>query len=169
LKIAGEIQPCFNSYWESQVKPHVDGKFIEYVGEADMQAKNELLKSSVAMLFPIQWNEPFGLVMIEAMACGAPVLAFSGGAVEEVVSSGVSGFICKDVGEMAARTKDAAALNSASIRAYVQEKFSTQRMAAEYADLFREVIGERELLPSRSAMSDNDAMTDFAGENSIVA
>jgi hypothetical protein len=89
--------------------------------------------------------------------------------VEEVVSSGVSGFVCKDVGEMAARTKDAALLDPANVRAYVEENFSIQRMAAEYADLFREMIGERELLPSRSQVSNADAMTDFAGENSIVA
>ncbi len=73
------------------IKPHIDGKFIEYIGEADLAAKNELLGNSLAMLFPIQWNEPFGLVMIEAMACGTPVLALPGGAVEEVVCDGISG------------------------------------------------------------------------------
>jgi glycosyltransferase involved in cell wall biosynthesis len=169
LKIAGEIQPCFRDYWESQVKPHVDGKFIEYVGEADMEAKNELLRNSIAMLFPIQWNEPFGLVMIEAMACGAPVLAFSGGAVEEVVPPGLGGYVCKDVEEMAARTRDAATLKADSIRAYVEEKFSTQRMASEYAELFREVVAARELLPSQNEVNGADPMTKFAGENSIVA
>ena len=78
------------------IKPHIDGKFIEYVGEVDLAAKNELLGNSLAMLFPIQWNEPFGLVMIEAMACGTPVLALPGGAVEEVVRDGISGFVCNE-------------------------------------------------------------------------
>ena len=85
LKIAGEVQPIFQDYFDTQIKPHIDGKFIEYVGEADITGKNELLGNSLAMLFPIQWDEPFGLVMIEAMACGTPVLALPGGAVEEVV------------------------------------------------------------------------------------
>src|SRR5262249_14539280 len=100
LKIAGEVQPIFKDYFDSQIKPHIDGKFIEYVGEADMAAKNELLGNATAMLFPIQWNEPFGLVMIEAMACGTPVLAFPGGAVEEVVRDGISGFVCHTAEDM---------------------------------------------------------------------
>jgi len=86
LKIAGEVQPLFRDYFESEVKPHIDGKFVEYVGEADLATKNELLGNSLALLFPIQWDEPFGLVMIEAMACGTPVLALPGGSVKEVVS-----------------------------------------------------------------------------------
>ena len=169
LKIAGEIQPCFKNYWETQVKPHVDGKFIEYLGEADLPAKNELLKNSIAMLFPIQWNEPFGLVMIEAMACGAPVIAFSGGAVEEVVAEGVSGYICKDVETMAAKARDAATLKAADVRRYVEQSFSIERMAAQYAELFREVLAGRELLPAQSAVTNADTLRTFARKNSIVA
>src|SRR5262249_52551160 len=82
LKIAGQIQPLFRDYYETKVKPHIDGKLIEYVGEVDLAAKNELLGGALALLFPIEWHEPFGLVMIESMACGAPVLAFPGGSVE---------------------------------------------------------------------------------------
>jgi glycosyltransferase involved in cell wall biosynthesis len=75
LKLAGEIQPIFREYWERDIRPHVDGRQIEYVGEADFAAKNELLAGARALVFPIQWDEPFGLVMVEAMACGTPVLA----------------------------------------------------------------------------------------------
>ncbi len=176
LKIAGEIQPCFRDYWETQVKPHVDGKFIEYVGEADLQAKNELLQKSVAMLFPIQWNEPFGLVMIEAMACGAPVLAFSAGAVTEVVADGVSGYICRDVADMAGKVGEAARLNAADVRHYVEKTFSIEKMASQYAELFREVVAAREdvvspktLFPAQSAASETQALVTFARKNSIVA
>ena len=98
LKIAGEVQPIFQDYFDTQIKPHIDGKFIEYVGEADLAAKNELLGNSLAMLFPIQWNEPFGLVMIEAMACGTPVLALPGGAVEEVCAKRGFGLCLPDGG-----------------------------------------------------------------------
>jgi glycosyltransferase involved in cell wall biosynthesis len=104
--------------------------------------------------------------MIEAMACGAPVLALRGGAVEEVVADGVGGYICSDVDDMAARTKDAAGLKPADIRAYVEQNFSIERMASQYAELFREVATARELFPARAAVSDAD---NFAGENSIVA
>ena len=106
LKIAGEIQPLFRNYFESQVKPHLDGRFIEYIGEADAAAKNELLGNSMAMLFPIQWNEPFGFVMIEAMACGTPVIALKGGSVPEVVRNDVSGYICDNVEQMAERIRN---------------------------------------------------------------
>lgn len=169
LKIAGEVQPCFRDYWETKVKPQIDGKFIEYIGEADLVAKNELLKNSLAMLFPIQWNEPFGLVMLEAMACGTPVLALSGGAVEEVVRDGLAGYICKDVEGMVARTRDLASLRATEIRAYVDKNFSIEKMAAQYAKLFREAVGDRETIPPRPALAGEDALTNLAGENSIVA
>lgn len=137
LKIAGEVQPMFRDYFDTEVKPHLDGKLIEYVGEADLAAKNELLGNSLAMLFPIQWNEPFGLVMIEAMACGTPVLALPGGSVEEVVRNGVSGFVCRSVDEMASRARDIASLiRPQTVRQYAEEHFSVQHMAAGYARLY---------------------------------
>ncbi len=140
LKIAGEVQPIYRDYFENEIKPHVDGKLIEYVGEADFQAKNELLENSLALLFPIGWDEPFGLVMIEAMACGTPVLAFPGGAVPEVVQDGVSGFICKSVDEMVARLDDVQKLDAARIREYVEQNFSVHYMARKYEELYSSVI-----------------------------
>ena len=116
LKIAGEVQPIFQDYFDTMIKPHIDGKFIEYVGEVDLAAKNELLGNSLAMLFPIQWDEPFGLVMIEAMACGTPVLALPGGSVEEVVRDGISGFVCQTPDEMAQRAPRPAARPSSPPR-----------------------------------------------------
>src|SRR5947199_749702 len=106
LKIAGDVQPTYREYFEKKIKPHLDGKLVEYIGLADLKAKNELLGNSMAMLFPIQWNEPFGLVMVEAMACGTPVLALRGGSVPEIVRDGISGYICRSVREMATRVKN---------------------------------------------------------------
>jgi glycosyltransferase involved in cell wall biosynthesis len=141
LKIAGEVQPIFRDYFESQVKPFIDGKMIEYVGEVDLKGKNELLGSSIAMLFPIQWDEPFGLVMIEAMACGAPVLALPGGAVQEVVREGVSGAVCRSVDELAQRASTAHRdFDSKAVRAYVEQNFSVARMTANYADLYERIL-----------------------------
>jgi glycosyltransferase involved in cell wall biosynthesis len=141
LKIAGEVQPMFREYFDKQVAPHIDGKFIEYVGEADLGMKNELLGRSLGLLFPIQWDEPFGLVMIEAMACGAPVYALPGGSVAEVVKHGVSGFICQSVEEMVDHAKTSEAFDFGQVRRYMVEKFSVGKMVQNYADLYMEIAG----------------------------
>jgi glycosyltransferase involved in cell wall biosynthesis len=141
LKIAGEVQPLFRDYFETEIKPHLDGKFIEYVGEADLAAKNQLLGYAAALLFPIQWDEPFGLVMLEAMACGTPVLALPGGSVKEVIENGVNGFICQSVKEMAERARQACeTFASAMVRQSVQQRFSLDHMVARYARLYHGIL-----------------------------
>jgi glycosyltransferase involved in cell wall biosynthesis len=142
LKIAGEIQPMYRQYFESCVKPCLDGKFIEYVGEADLALKNELLGNSMAMLFPIEWDEPFGLVMVEAMATGTPVIAFPGGSVAEIVRDGVSGFVCSGVEDAVARVREIRTIKPAAVRAYAQQFFSVERMAQDYLSLYREIYVE---------------------------
>jgi len=135
LKIAGEIQPAFAQYWHDEVLPHIDGDQIQYIGEAAHDEKNELLSHARALLFPIDWQEPFGLVMIEAMACGTPVLAFAGGSVEEIVSDGTSGWICHDVADMAAKA-EAPGVSPESCRAWVNTHFSRERMVERYVDVY---------------------------------
>jgi glycosyltransferase involved in cell wall biosynthesis len=141
LKIGGEIQPLFRDYWDTQIKPHLDGKFIEYLGEMDLAGKNQLLGNARAMLFPIQWHEPFGLVMVESMACGTPVLAFSGGSVDEIVLEGVSGHVCRDVDDMA-RSAKSAVFEPAAVRRYVDQEFSTRRMVDSYLKLYRQALAQ---------------------------
>jgi len=141
LKIAGEVQPMFKDYFDSEVKPHIDGKHIELVGEADLAMKNELLGNSLGLLFPIQWDEPFGLVMIEAMACGAPVYALPGGSVAEVVQDGVSGYICTSTEDMVERIKRGQPFDPATVRQYMIENFSIEKMVQSYADLYMEIAG----------------------------
>jgi glycosyltransferase involved in cell wall biosynthesis len=141
LKIAGEVQPSFRDYFDTQVKPYVDGKLIEYIGEADLSAKNELLGNSSAMLFPIQWDEPFGLVMIEAMACGTPVLALPGGSVHEVVRDGVSGWVCRSVDDLVEKAKRVDRdFNANKVRRYVAEHFSLDAMVSKYARFYQEIV-----------------------------
>lgn len=147
LKIAGDVQPMYREYFEKKIRPHIDGKFIEYVGLANHQAKNELLGNSMAMLFPIQWNEPFGLVMVESMACGTPVLAMPGGSVPEVVKEGVSGHICRSVPQMVQRV-ETLDIVPATIRKYVEENFSIDHMVRAYVSLYQDVLAEGK---SRSA------------------
>ena len=139
LKIAGEIQPLFKNYFETEIKPHIDGNLIEYVGEVDLRAKNELLGNSMAMLFPIQWNEPFGLAMIEAMACGTPVIALRGGSVSEVVRDDVSGYVCDDVQQMVERIRNLSLAPSA-VRLYFEENFSVEVMVRKYIDLYTSIL-----------------------------
>lgn len=139
LKIAGEIQPLFRDYWEQTIRPQIDGHFIEYVGEADLATKCELFGGAVAMLFPIEWEEPFGLVMVESMACGAPVLAFPRGAAPEVVHDGVSGWLCRDVEDMAQRALNLD-ISPESCRGWVAEHFSIERMAADYLHVYEQSL-----------------------------
>jgi glycosyltransferase involved in cell wall biosynthesis len=136
LKLAGEIQPTFGAYWDNDVRPLIDGDQIEYIGEADFAAKNRLLSRARALLFPIQWEEPFGLVMIEAMACGTPVLAFAGGAVEEIVHDGINGWICGDVADIADRITSPA-ISPAVCRDFVNAHFSVATMAQAYLDVYQ--------------------------------
>ncbi len=139
LKIAGEVQPAFREYFEKKIRPHIDGRLVEYVGPADLKAKNELLGNSMAMLFPIQWHEPFGLVMVEAMACGTPVLALHGGSVPEIVREGVSGHICRSTGEITKRLRNLN-ISPITIRRYVQDNFSIDTMVSNYITLYKETL-----------------------------
>ena len=139
LKIAGEVQPLHREYFEKKIKPHIDNRLVEYVGRAYLQAKNELLGNSLAMLFPVQWNEPFGLVMVEAMACGTPVLAMPGGSVREVVKDGVSGHICRSVKELATRLRSLD-IPPFVVRKYVEENFSIDVMVRQYVALYEEIL-----------------------------
>jgi glycosyltransferase involved in cell wall biosynthesis len=142
LKIAGEIQPCYQDYWENVVQPQVDGRFIEYVGEVDLEGKNELLANSMAMLFPIQWDEPFGLVMIEAMACGTPVLATPGGSVEEIIEEGTSGHVRATAEELAGCVRELK-IDPKIVRSHAEKFFSAERMAKDYVNLYTELVRDQ--------------------------
>lgn len=139
LKIAGEVQPMYRDYFEAKVKPHIDGKFVEYIGLADIAAKNELLGKSMAMLFPIKWEEPFGLVMVEAMACGTPVLALRAGSVPEVVQNGVSGYVSRHIDDLVRHAQNFD-INPRTVRRYVEQNFSKERMARDYCALYRQIL-----------------------------
>jgi glycosyltransferase involved in cell wall biosynthesis len=138
LKIAGEKQPMYDAYWREQVMPQIDGDQIQYLGEADEILKNELLSGARALLFPIEWDEPFGLVMIEALACGTPVLAFEGGSVAEIVRDGINGWICRDAEDMVRRAASPE-ISPRSCLASVRRHFSCERMASRYLDVYRRV------------------------------
>ena len=132
LKIAGKMrEPAEKRYFDEYVRPHLSST-IEYVGEVTHGEKVELLQNARATLFPIEWEEPFGLVMIESMACGTPVIATRWGAVPEVIEQGRSGIIVDDYRIMAAALEDADALDPYDIRRYVEQEFSPEHMVRDY-------------------------------------
>lgn len=126
-------------YYEERVEPLL-GPDAVYLGEVSHERKLELLAGASALIFPIRWNEPFGMVMIEAMACGTPVLAFKEGAAPEVVTDGLTGFLCDDEDEMTAAIGRLSELDRSDARAAVEGYFSTSRMVAEHLELFRTLI-----------------------------
>ena len=151
LKIAAKVDRTDKSYFESQVKPMLDHKLIQLVGEISDLEKNEFLGNASALLFPINWSEPFGIVLIEAMACGLPVIAYPLGSVPEIVQDGVSGFLVNNVEEAAAALKNLSAIDRRKCRRAFEERFSVKRMAQEYLTLYDGII-KRE--PESIALTD---------------
>jgi glycosyltransferase involved in cell wall biosynthesis len=132
-------------YFAEQIQPHIDGRHVIYVGAVDHARKTALLKDAAALLFPIQWDEPFGLVMIEAMACGTPVLALRRGSAEEVVDVEKTGYHGNSVEELAEMVPRALALDRRQVRAHAQNRFSHERMVDEYLDAYRKLLAGRAL------------------------
>jgi glycosyltransferase involved in cell wall biosynthesis len=138
LIIAGNISklPEEIHYFENEIKPHIDGINVEFVGEVDDVQKNELLGVSAALLMPIEWNEPFGIVMIEAMACGTPVIAFPYGSVPEVVEEGITGFVVRDSQEMIYAVSRIYQIDRSLCRQTAERRFDVSVIAREYLSLF---------------------------------
>lgn len=137
LKIAAKIDLVDREYFETTIRPLIDGNQIEMIGEIGEPEKSAFLSGASAMLLPIDWPEPFGLVMIEAMACGTPTIAFPAGSVPEVIDDGVTGFIVPDVAAAVAAIGRLDRLNHAAIRARFEERFTARRMAEDYAGLYQ--------------------------------
>jgi glycosyltransferase involved in cell wall biosynthesis len=143
LKLAGKMrEPLEREYFETHVRPGL-GWGIEYLGEVSHEEKVQLLQEARVTLFPISWEEPFGLVMIESMACGTPVVATRFGAVPEVIEDGVSGMIIDDPRDLAAAIERADELDPMTCRRYVEERFSRDRMVADYLEAYESVRGDR--------------------------
>jgi len=144
LKIAAKIDPTDREFYETQIKHLFDDPLVEFIGEVDEQTKRQLMKDAYALTFPIDWPEPFGIVMIEAMACGTPVLALNRGSVSEVLCNGVSGFICKIVDDLVAAVPRVSTIDRHACRREAEKRFSAQAMADGYEHVYRRVIAERQ-------------------------
>ena len=140
LRIAAKIPRGEQRYFAEQIKPLVDGEQIQLVGEVDDNAKQDFLSQAAALLFPIDWPEPFGLVMIEAMACGTPVIAYRSGSVPEVIDHGITGFVVDDEAEAITAIRQLDKLDRTRVREQFERRFTAQRMAREYADLYKTLL-----------------------------
>jgi glycosyltransferase involved in cell wall biosynthesis len=143
LKIAAKVDKVDRDYFREHIEPMLDGPGVEYIGEINERQKQEFLGQAAALLFPVNWPEPFGLVMIEAMACGTPVLAFRCGSVPEVVDDGVTGRIVDSEDEAVAVLGDVLSLDRRAVRHRFDERFTANRMAKDYVKLYRTLAKRR--------------------------
>lgn len=148
LKIAAKIDRVDREYFEREIHPQLELPGIDYIGEISDAEKSDFLSGAIALLVPIDWPEPFGLVMIEAMACGTPVIAYDAGSVPEIVEDGITGFIVdNEVGAADAIRKRLGSLSRPQIRSRFEERFTARRMATDYLDVYQGLVatGERHL------------------------
>jgi len=145
LKIAAKVDPADQRYFEQEIKPLLDHPLVEYCGEIAESQKGAFLGAAKALLFPIDWPEPFGLVMIESLACGTPVVAIRGGSVPEVLEHGVNGFICDNLDEAIDATRRIHALDRRACRRAFERRFSAARMAEEYVQLYGRLVANAAL------------------------
>ncbi|MBR0818169.1 glycosyltransferase family 4 protein [Bradyrhizobium liaoningense] len=140
LRIAAKIPRAETAYFRKHLDPRIDGDQIQLVGEVDDVKKQPFLGRAAALLFPIDWPEPFGLVMIEAMACGTPVIAYRSGSVPEVIEHGLTGFIVENEEQAVKAVGELGKLDRRRVRARFEERFAARRMARQYEDRYRELV-----------------------------
>lgn len=143
LKIAAKVDRTNQDYFDEIIEPMLDDPLIEFVGEIGQPETAALMGGAVALLFPIDWREPFGLVMIEAMAAGTPVIAWRHGSVPEIVVDGVSGAIVDSIDEAVEAVERVRALDRSEVRAYIESRFTAERMARDYLDAYQTLLSSR--------------------------
>jgi glycosyltransferase involved in cell wall biosynthesis len=140
LKIAAKIDKPDREYFEQHIRKLLDHPLVEFVGEISENEKNEFMANAIALLFPIDWLEPFGLVMVEALACGTPVVAYNNGSVPELIDHGVTGFIVENQDDAVKAVKNIGLLDRGECRKVFEERFTSARMASEYTKVYSQVL-----------------------------
>jgi glycosyltransferase involved in cell wall biosynthesis len=143
LKIAAKVDVADQTYFDEVIRPKLASADVEFVGEIGDHEKSDFLSGAIALLAPVTWPEPFGLVLIEAMACGTPVIAFNHGAIPEVIEHGVTGFVVEDEDGAVAAAAHLNELSRAAIRRRFEQRFTARRMASDYATVYRSLVEAR--------------------------
>lgn len=140
LKMAAKIDVVDREYFETKVKPLIDGKQIKFIGEIGPKGKNDFLRNSIALLVPLQWKEPFGLFMVEAMACGTPVVVFERGSAREVVENKKTGFVVKNIKEAIEAVKKITQIKRLDCRERVERNFTAEKMVDNYEKVYYKIV-----------------------------
>lgn len=145
LKVAAKVDKQDLDYYIKQIKPLLNHPLVEFIGEINDEVKNDFLGHATALLFPIDWPEPFGLVMIEAMACGTPVIAFNRGSVPEIIDPGKTGFIVNDIDQAVESLNFIDSIDRSLCRQTFEHRFSDHRMAGDYLNLYEQLIKQKRM------------------------
>jgi len=148
LRIAAKVDRADRRYVEGEITPLLAAPGVEYIGEIGEEQKNDFLGGAIALLFPIDWEEPFGLVMIESMACGTPVIAWNRGSVREIIDDGVTGYVVSSIDEAVDATRRAEPLSRRACRRMFEQRFLAERMARDYLELYRTIARPRRGSPA---------------------
>ena len=168
LKVAAKIYPEEREYFAQVIEPLLEQShsFVEFVGEVGGQEKDEFLGGAAALLFPIDWAEPFGLVMIEALACGTPVIAWRNGSVPEIIDEGITGFVVEDIEQAVQAVRQVHGLNRRECRKVFEERFDASRMAHDYLEIYRHLKSFQPVAVQQIA-DDSITMTDPIGAGAL--
>jgi glycosyltransferase involved in cell wall biosynthesis len=149
LRIAAKVDPADRAYFERVVEPLLDHPLVEFVGEVTDAQKNDFIGNALALVCPYDWPEPFGLVLIEAMACGTPVLAYRRGSIPEVIEHGVTGLISENLAEMTRQVEGIPLIDRRRCRQVFEERFTVEQMVRNYVQTYHQVLNEPQLFPGQ--------------------
>ena len=150
LRIAAKVDPADRDYFRERIEPLLDHPLVEYLGEITDAEKNDFLGDACALLAPFDWPEPFGLVFIEALACGTPVLAYRRGSVPEIIDDGSTGYICNHLDEFATAVEQVSLLDRRRCREAFEVRFTVERMVQDYLDVYEQIVSDRSTAALRS-------------------
>ena len=165
LKIAAKVDPADRDYVEKEIRRLLDDPLVEFIGEVGEDEKRNFLGDAYALVFPIDWSEPFGLVLIEAMACGTPVIAYRRGSVPEVIDNGVTGFVVESVEESARALDQIQHFDRERCRQVFEERFSVERMTRDYVRIYEQLVSSTPLRPGSDARKRSEAKTGAGSES----
>jgi glycosyltransferase involved in cell wall biosynthesis len=148
LRIAAKVDAVDRNYFEAEIEPLMSHPLVEYVGEITDEEKNDFLGDALALVCPYDWPEPFGLVLIEALSCGTPVVAYRRGSIPEILDNGRTGFICETLDEMVSAVRQLSTINREDCRQSFEDRFTSERMALDYLNIYRQMVGEEGAQPA---------------------